>query len=963
MAVIKIDDISYSVNNGQNLLEVCLSHGLNLPYFCWHPAMGSVGACRQCAAVQFADDQDQHGRLVTACMTPVADGQRFSLQAPKAVQLRESVIECLMTNHPHDCPVCEEGGECHLQDMTEMSGHTLRRYRGKKRTHLNQYLGPLINHEMNRCISCYRCVRFYQDYAGGKDLAAFACHNHIYFGRDSDGVLENEFAGNLVEVCPTGVFTDKPFSKHYTRKWDLQTAPSVCPHCAVGCNTTPGARYGTVRRVVNRYHSQINGYFLCDRGRFGYAYNNHPERVAQSTIKRPAGRHFESGNSSQDSVDKKTVTAVDLLTQVAELVSAGEAVMLGVGSARASLENNFALREFVGASQFYAGVPLADYESQRLLIEQLVAGSLDIASVKDIEQADAIVILGEDICDSAPRIALAVRQALRNKSIQASTRVQIQTWQDAAVRSYGAGQLTPLFVATLCSTRLDDVCQQSIKTDPQMIARLGYYIASQLVDQTTERELDGAQQHWADSVVEVLADAKRPLIISGAGLQQTELIKASMTLYSACKQRQAATQFYYVLPEVNSLGLALLVPGQTLGHATPGNAVQTQNGCRALQDVIDTLHGAKQQHKHRVLIVLENDLYRSMSKVSVDAMLKEVDELIVLDHSRTDTVCKANSVLAVTSVLESQGSLVNSEGRAQRFYSVNVPGAGVEPAWHYFRDAASRLTRRGEQRAQSHWDLLGSWQRCDDLSNAMANTIDTLSLLSELAVDDPTPLARQSHRFSGRTAMDANISVVEKTIAEDMDSPFVYSMEGKAAHGALENSAWSPGWNSNQSIHKFQQQVAAALAGGESGVRLFGFAAGTQPISYQCSAEVANHTGSSMTLYPLQHVFGSDELSMKSEAIAELAVAPCIVINAKEARKRRVQEWDTVRCDTQHWTGKLYVRLDDCVPDALAGVLTTGLCCISDHWPVAAMITKEQAVLPKPAQIIATDNGENSHAC
>ena len=127
-----------------------------------------------------------------------------------------------------------------------MTGHTSRRYEGTKRTFRNQDLGPFIGHEMNRCITCYRCVRYYQDYAGGRDLQAFGSRSRMFFGRESDGVLESEFAGNLVEVCPTGVFTDKPFSATYTRKWDLQSAPSVCPGCAVGCNTLPGERYGSL---------------------------------------------------------------------------------------------------------------------------------------------------------------------------------------------------------------------------------------------------------------------------------------------------------------------------------------------------------------------------------------------------------------------------------------------------------------------------------------------------------------------------------------------------------------------------------------------------------------------------------------------------------------------------------------------------------------------------------------------
>ena len=169
MINIVINGIKHEVKEGKNLLETCLSLGYNLPYFCWHPAMGSVGSCRQCAVKHFKDENDKQGKLIMSCMEPVTDNMIISIDDPEATEFRKGVIEWLMTNHPHDCPVCDEGGECHLQDMTVMTGHNYRRYRFEKRTHTNQYLGPFINHEMNRCIQCYRCVRFYRDYAGGRD--------------------------------------------------------------------------------------------------------------------------------------------------------------------------------------------------------------------------------------------------------------------------------------------------------------------------------------------------------------------------------------------------------------------------------------------------------------------------------------------------------------------------------------------------------------------------------------------------------------------------------------------------------------------------------------------------------------------------------------------------------------------------------------------------------------------------
>ena len=167
MAIVYVDNKPYQMNPDENLLHGCLSHGLKLPYFCWHPALGSVGACRQCAVKQFKDEHDAHGKIVMSCMTPAAEGTRISIADPEVVAFRAGIIEGLMLNHPHDCPVCDEGGECHLQDMTVMAGHNYRRYEFDKRTFRNQNLGPLVNHEMNRCIQCYRCVRYYRDYAGG----------------------------------------------------------------------------------------------------------------------------------------------------------------------------------------------------------------------------------------------------------------------------------------------------------------------------------------------------------------------------------------------------------------------------------------------------------------------------------------------------------------------------------------------------------------------------------------------------------------------------------------------------------------------------------------------------------------------------------------------------------------------------------------------------------------------------
>lgn len=366
MATIHVDGKEFEVDGADNLLQACLSLGLDVPYFCWHPALGSVGACRQCAVKQYQNADDKRGRLVMSCMTPASEGTYISIEDEEAKAFRKNVVEWLMTNHPHDCPVCEEGGACHLQDMTVMTGHNSRRYRFTKRTHKNQELGPFLSHEMNRCIACYRCVRYYKDYADGTDLGVYGAHDNVYFGRVEDGTLESEFSGNLVEVCPTGVFTDKTHSARFNRKWDMQFAPSICQGCALGCNISPGERYGELRRIENRFNGAVNHYFLCDRGRFGYGYVNRLDRPKHPLAQR--GR------------EQNRLELNDALNRVADKLR-GASQVIGIGSPRASLESNFALRELVGAENFYSGIELREWAALHRMVHIMQASGIPLATL------------------------------------------------------------------------------------------------------------------------------------------------------------------------------------------------------------------------------------------------------------------------------------------------------------------------------------------------------------------------------------------------------------------------------------------------------------------------------------------------------------------------------------------------------------------------------------------------------
>ncbi|HLQ85759.1 MAG TPA: NADH-quinone oxidoreductase subunit NuoG, partial [Salinisphaeraceae bacterium] len=468
MATITIDGKQYEVDESDNLLKVVLSLGYDLPYFCWHPELDSVGACRQCAVTQYRDENDTEGRIVMSCMTPAADGTRISLQDDASSEFREEIIEWLMINHPHDCPVCPEGGECHLQDMTLMSGHTQRRFRGKKRTHINQDLGPFLEHEMNRCIACYRCVRYYRDYADGDDLRVLGAARNVYFGRAEDGPFDNEFSGNLAEVCPTGVFTDKTMNGQYMRKWDLQHAPGICAHCSLGCNTSPGSRKGELKRIQNRYHGEINGYFLCDRGRFGAGYVSRDDRPRQPLIKR--------ANGALEPVEKQT-----MLTDLQAELSTAKGIV-GIGSPRASLEDNFGLRQWVGEANFSNGMSAPDAAASHKALELLERFADRLPGMRQVEGCDAVLVLGEDVTQTAPRLALSLRQSVRNKWKTLGQAKGIPKWNARGLRDNAQHERSPMFIATPAASRLDDAAAATVHERPETIAKLGFAIAHALDD-------------------------------------------------------------------------------------------------------------------------------------------------------------------------------------------------------------------------------------------------------------------------------------------------------------------------------------------------------------------------------------------------------------------------------------------------------------------------------------------------
>ena len=324
---------------------------------------------------------------------------------------------------------------------------------------------------------------------------------------------------------------------------------------------------------------------------------------------------------------------------------------VGIGSPRASLESNYALRELVGAEHFYSGIEAGELERIRLVLQVLNDSPLPVPNMRDIEDHDAIFVLGEDLTQTAARVALSLRQSVKGKAEDMADAMRVQPWLDAAVKNIGQHALNPLFIASLAETKLDDIAEECVHAAPDDLARIGFAVAHALDASAPAVEgLDAEAVELAKRIADALLAAKRPLIIAGTSLGSKALIEAAANIAKALKLREKNGSISLIVPEANSLGLAML-GGESLDAA--------------LQAVTDGSADA--------IVVLENDLYTRTDSAKIDAALNAAKVVIVADHQKTATSDRAHLVLPAASFAEGDGTLVSQEGRAQRFFQVFDP--------------------------------------------------------------------------------------------------------------------------------------------------------------------------------------------------------------------------------------------------------------------------------------------------
>ncbi len=705
-----IDDREVVVPPGTKVIEAAERLGIMIPRFCYHEAMGSVGACRMCA-VKFI--QGPFKGVQMSCMIDVQDGMVVSTTDEEAVKFRKYVIEWLMLNHPHDCPVCDEGGQCLLQDETVSGGHGIRRYTGKKRTYRDQNLGVFIAHEMNRCIHCYRCSRFYQEFSGYRDLGTMQIGRRVYFGRYEDGQLESPFSGNLVDICPTGVYTDRT-ARFKVRRWHLQRSPSLCIHCSLGCNTIANAHFRAVMRVEARFNDAVNGHFICDPGRFAFSYTNGGE----DHNGRP---WYPRSRAAEMSFEKAMETAALKLTAVVN--SSGPGAVACVGSTRSSLETQAMLKHFCRALQLAGPSFFIDPALERKVRSAVSRLDGRVAmSLREIQkEPDFILAIGVDPLNEAPMLAFSMRQAHRRQA-----KVALIDPRPVSM---------PLdFVHISVPPRAFDACLGHIarraipradveKLGPEALGLYDSLPADPPADPPPMGDL-------IETVSGMLASSRRPLIVCGTDVsgESTPVLAADLAaLMSGAKDRVG---LFYLMPGASAFSAGLLL----------GDGEEPSSFLQILEGI--------ESGKVKALIVVESDPFRDFpDRQRLDCAIQSLDTLVVFDHLMTGAVRRADVFLPTSTVYEMDSTYVNQEGRvqfAQRAHHGGIPIWGAHPP-RVFRN----YVPGGDHRP--------GWEALDGLLKAMSGAKKPLSAPAGTTPSDTTGKSAAEVPVEDTTASSARL--------------------------------------------------------------------------------------------------------------------------------------------------------------------------------------------------------------
>ena len=621
---IEVDGKPLQARKGQMLIEVTDNNDIYVPRFCYHKKLSIAANCRMCLV-----DVEKAPKPLPACATPVMDGMKVHTRSQRALEAQKAVMEFLLINHPLDCPICDQGGECELQDLAMGYGRDISRYNENKRVVKDKNIGPLVQTDMTRCIHCTRCVRFGQEIAGLRELGATGRGEHMEIGTYIEKSMVSEMSGNIIDVCPVGALTSKPF-RFSARAWEMQQRDSIAPHDGVGSNIHIHIKQNTVKRVVPAENEAINEVWLSDRDRFSYEALYHPERLTVPMIK--------DGGSWRD-VDWETALQF-AVNGISNVKQSGADNLAALASPSSTLEELYLLQKIMrglGSHNIDHRIRQTDFSDQE---NDPIFPWLG-TSIADLEKLDCVLLVGSNVRKEQPIINHRLRKAsMRGCSILVVNPVDYDfNFNTSANIIVAPSELTSTLTGILNALK-----GQGNASDEHRL------IANKLKESTNGIVLLGN-----------LATAH----------PQFSTIRAIVGEIS----KLANVKFGFLAESANSAGACL---AGVLPHRKPGGAKSDKTG-------LDAGSMFAEGRKGYILMGIEPELDCWNGYQALQA-LRAAGFVISMTAYQTDTMKSCSNVLLPIALFaETSGTYINNEGRSQSFNGVVAPAGEARPGWKILR--------------------------------------------------------------------------------------------------------------------------------------------------------------------------------------------------------------------------------------------------------------------------------------
>lgn len=631
MIEIELDGKKVEIAQGSMVMHAAEKAGTYIPHFCYHKKLSIAASCRMCLV-----DIEKMPKPMPACATPVTQGMVVHTHTEKALKAQQSVMEFLLINHPLDCPICDQGGECQLQDLAVGYGGTASRYQEEKRVVVHKQVGSLISmEEMSRCIHCTRCVRFGQEIAGVMELGMSHRGEHAQIETFVGQSVDSELSGNMIDICPVGALTSKPF-RYSARTWELSRRKSISPHDSTGANLIVQVKNNRVMRVVPLENEAVNECWIADRDRFSYEALNSPERLTAPMLKQGGEWH---------EVDWKT--ALEYVAHGLQSVKTqyGANAIGALVSPHSTLEEQYLTAALVRA----LGSENVDYRLRHAEFGSASAGVRYLGMpIEALSHLNSVLVVGSNLRKDHPLFAQRIRQAARAGCAVSSLNRKASDWA--------------MPVANSC-----------VMPASQWVQALADIAAAVALQNNVPAPVAGKVSAQASAIATSLLQGERKAILLGNAAahhaQASQLLALSNWIGA-----QTGASVGYLTEAANTVG------AQFAG-ATPG-----EGGLHAGQMLAGAL---------KALVLLNNEpAFDSAAGASALAALKSCEMVVSLSPFKANLEI-SDVLLPISPFTETSGTFVNAEARVQSFHAVVKPLGETRPAWKVLRALANVLNLDG----------------------------------------------------------------------------------------------------------------------------------------------------------------------------------------------------------------------------------------------------------------------------